>query len=336
MRLSESLRKGIMESKVGGVINRFKIRSRRSVLFFEDILANYVRICEENGKKDDTFMVAKKWATLSTQQLLPKWVNDSSKILLLNFVTKKIWRNIGLLEYFNGEMKNDVVHIKTRKEFLTRILGRNEFMKGFFNGCTDSFFNRRSKIIEYTQSEQSCNYSLKLEKGFLGIKAKNKDIYNDLNYLPKTEGFTLKDALKMKLFQLKENNRIYFRGKSITPTENTIFHILGNEGPLLHKLPHISRDYFSEVIEKNTTDEKKLTLLKTLLQIMGWGIVKIIIKNKNVVVSIKNPPYGLQAEEDNWKFISNVILGYLWLLKENFVIAETSKTEKHLEITYST
>jgi hypothetical protein len=53
MRLSTSLNRNILEANVGGIINKFKIESRRSTLFFEDILANYVKGCEEAGHAEE-------------------------------------------------------------------------------------------------------------------------------------------------------------------------------------------------------------------------------------------------------------------------------------------
>lgn len=38
MRLSESLRKNIMEANVGGVINKFKLHKRRDTLFLRNCL----------------------------------------------------------------------------------------------------------------------------------------------------------------------------------------------------------------------------------------------------------------------------------------------------------
>jgi len=141
--------------------------------------------------------------------------------------------------------------------------------------------------------------------------------------------------LKNKIFQLKGKNSIYFRGKRLSIVENTIFHLTGNRSILLDKVPHISYDFFEQIIEKDSADERKLTLLKTLLQTMGWGIIKISYRNKKIIlIEIKNPPYGFQLEKDNWNFLIRVILGYLWFLDKDLKLVNIESSYKHLNIIY--
>ena len=49
MRLSESLRKNIMETYPGFILNKLNVRNRRNVIFPESILAAYVKECENAG-----------------------------------------------------------------------------------------------------------------------------------------------------------------------------------------------------------------------------------------------------------------------------------------------
>ncbi|MEE8401324.1 MAG: hypothetical protein V3R86_04155, partial [Candidatus Hydrothermarchaeaceae archaeon] len=121
----------------------------------------------------------------------------------------------------------------------------------------------------------------------------------------------------------------------LAPVENTIFHILSNFGVLLEEVPMISYDYFKERIEESSAD-RKLTLLKTLLQTMGWGVVRILQETPTLSIDIQNPPYGLQPENDNWTFLANTILGYLWLLDREFRIEKMVDSNKRLTITYTT
>ena len=67
---------------------------------------------------------------------------------------------------------------------------------------------------------------------------------------------------------------------------------------------------------------------------MGWGILTIIKKEKEIIIEIKNPPYGIQKESDNWDFIINVILGYLWVIDKKFRIIEIKCFFKKLIIKY--
>ena len=162
--------------------------------------------------------------------------------------------------------------------------------------------------------------------------SKDKRIYNKLNYIISPKGFTLKDAFKKNIFHLREN-KIYFRGNPLYPVENTIFHLISDSGILLEKIPYISYNYFKKII-KDSSDIKKLILLKTLLQTMGWGIVTIIPKENEIIIDIKNPPYGFQVERDRWDFLINTIMGYIWLIDKDFRIGDILEGYKHLIVKY--
>jgi len=66
MRLSESLRRNIMNVIGGGIVNRFVLKkSRIDLLFFEDILANYIKGCEDAGFGKEMEETAEKWMNLT-------------------------------------------------------------------------------------------------------------------------------------------------------------------------------------------------------------------------------------------------------------------------------
>jgi len=67
---------------------------------------------------------------------------------------------------------------------------------------------------------------------------------------------------------------------------------------------------------------------------MGWGSINIMIEDDRYVFKIENPPYGLQLEADNWSFLSEMILGYLWLIDNNFRLSEQRGCYKRLDIVY--
>jgi hypothetical protein len=327
-----------METVVGGILNKFKIKSRRSTFFFEDILANYIKECEDAGYGEEMKEIAQKWAILCTQQLTPTGLKKLSPSIYFNVVAKNVWTNIGLMDFIHATKNGSIIKIETKNESITRIIEKNSFPVGFFTGILNVLFKSQIEHISKTQTKESCEYIFKImNKPFGIISAKEKRVYDSLNYLLTIEGFTLKDALKKNILELKKMNKIYFRGKIIFPIENTVFHIIGNKSILLEKVPFISHKYFDEIIKKDTTKERKLALLKTLLQVMGWGIVEILIKNKKeIVVEIKNLPYGLQVEKNDWEFLIGTILGYLWLLDKNLEITNIKEAYKKLIITYST
>jgi len=170
------------------------------------------------------------------------------------------------------------------------------------------------------------------------IKSKSKGQYNKLNYIEEDiRGVDLKNALEKNILHLSKGNKLYFRGKFLCPIENTIFHLIGNKGIMLNKISEISYDYFSILIDDESNIERKLILLKTLLQVMGWGVVKIVIKSDTKIsVDIKNPPYGLQLEKDKWDFLLRTIQGFLWLINTNFKIEKINEGYKRITVDYIT
>lgn len=336
MRLSYSLKKNILETYVGGIINKFKIRKRRDVLFFIDILAQYIKECEKAGYSKEMEEIGQKWMNLGIQQVVPE-IFKKIPIFFLNKIMKKVWVNLGLVDDLHVIKKNNIIEIKTKNEGITRIIGKNSAMVGFYIGVLNVIFKSQIKCVKSLQIKKYCNYVFSIEnKAFDNPPCKSKEDYNKLNFLSPIEGFTLKDALKKGIFHLKKDNRLYFRGKLIIPLENTGFHIVSNKGILLEKVSLISYKYFKEIIKEKTTKEEKLVLLKNLLQTMGWGLVNIIYHNDNkeLLIEIKNPPYGLQLEKDKWDFLAQIILGYLWLLDRKFRIIDIKEDYKMLTIKF--
>lgn len=336
MRLSESLRRNIMEVDVGRVINRFKVKSRRDVLFFEDILANYIKECESAGYGEESKIIGQKWMSLTTKNFLPITLRKLPYSILFNIILKKIWINLGLLDDIHVTKNNNIIKIKTTNETTTRIIGPNKAIIGIYTGLLNIIFNSQVECLNSLQTKRSCKYTFRGKKESFEIKSKKVNIYKKMNYSPKIEGFTLKDALKANIIQLDKNNRLYFRGKSLCPRENTLFHLISNKKILFKKVPHLSYNFFKNIIQEKSSNNKKLVLLKTLLEIMGWGNVKIITKQSSIKLLIKNPPYGIQLEKDDWGFLVKSILGYLWILNKKFKILEVKESYKSLRITYST
>jgi hypothetical protein len=74
MRLSTLLSRNILRPDVGRLCNRFKIRSRRVVFFFEDILSLYIKECEEAGYKEEMERAGFEWGSLVFQELIPAYL----------------------------------------------------------------------------------------------------------------------------------------------------------------------------------------------------------------------------------------------------------------------
>jgi predicted RNA-binding protein YlqC (UPF0109 family) len=334
MRVSELLRRGALKTNVGGILNRIKIRSRRDTLFFEEIGAKYVGECCKSGYEKEMEAIGEQWMALYFKYLLPSAIRSVPPKFFLNTIAKKIWVSIGMMDHFRIEEKDGIFEIKTANEGLTRIIGKNGLMAGFYKGILSSIYGKEFRIIEMSQAKENSRYVFEKTDIPFDLTGKSKMVYDRLNRISGGSGFTLNDAIRARIFELNDNG-IYFRGKSISPIENTLFHLIGNRGLLLDKVAYISNEFFGGIVKNETTEKQKATLLKTLLQTMGWGIVNIEIARKNFVVAIKYPAYGLQLDDDNWDFFVQMILGYLRLADENLQVDRTWHRHPKLKITYS-
>lgn len=334
MKFSESLRKKIMNVNVGRITNRFKARHRVNVLFFEDIIAEYLKLCDKLGYEKEIFEIGREYTSIAISNFLPPIMKKLPMTLLFNKIIKKIWINIGGLDDLNVERVADSITMRTENEAIVRIIGKNSFSAGATTGLFSALIGEQLECIEINQIDKSCKYVLKILNHDVGIeRMRSKRQYMELNRFKSMYGFTLKGALRNKTLILSRN-KIYFRGKLLSYFENTLYHLIGNKGVLLERVPEISYRFFDEIIEKSSTKEKKLRLLKMLLQVMGWGVLDIVVRDKKIIFKIKNPPYGL-SEVDNWEFLAKSIQGYLWLLNKSYKISDIRHTHKRLLITYS-
>jgi hypothetical protein len=334
MKISGLIQNNIFQVSVGGILNKRKIGKRRNVFFFEEIGANYVKKCEKAGYSKEMMDVGQEWMAVFFSKMIPLPLKKIPPVLLLNMIIRNLWITGGLMSDFHASKRGNVVIIETKNEGLTRIVKGNNLMIGFYAGILNALFEKEIQIIESLQSKKTCKYSFRLgNKKFIEFNSKEKSFYDKLNYFENASGFTLKNLLERKIFCLKEDNMTYFRGKFITPIETTLFHLLGNGNILLDKVPGISYDYFREIIREGS-DISKLTLLKTLLQAMGWGIIKMSLTDRKIVLEIKNPPYGLQKGRDNWDFLLMTVLGYLWTLDRGFRMQKTETRHRYVKAVY--
>ena len=334
MRLSYSIQRRIFETGVGFLLNKFQGKSRRNVLYFEDLSAQYVAICDKEGYGKDIGDISRRWGALTMKRFAPPSI-DKLPSQVLHGLLRKVWINIGIAQDFDLEREGNIERLETKDESITRIIGKNSFMPGFYAGIFEGIFGMKVDCRSSNQTKQFSKYEFEVLEVPIEIRGKSKDEYNKLNHSKGYTGFSIENALKTNRFQLKGDNRIYFRSRSLSVAENTIFHLLGNRAILIDRLSELSFKHFKELTDKDSTDQEKLLLLKSLLQISGWGITKIVCTNSRTVIEILNPPYGLQLEENNWDVIAYVILGYLWLLDKDLRLLAVDEFYRKVRFTYA-
>jgi hypothetical protein len=333
MRLSESLRKNIMQTSPGGIINMFKISKRRDVLFFEEILAKYIKMCEDAGYKPQMRQIANEWGFLYVKNFLPEFMENLPKRILLNSVIRKVLMNIGLLGDLKADIKNGEITLSAYEEAMTRCIGENEFCIGLWEGVLSGLYRRDAEMLSARQSSEKSVYVFSLKDTPFDIESKGKGRYISMNRTFGENG-ELKRYLRMRVIVLK-NNRMYFRRKSVVLGENTLFHLFGQKKILIDRIAEISHSCFRDIIDPGSSTDSKIALLKSILQVFGWGEIKIMYGTNSITVKIANPPYGIQKGEDNWIFLANTVLGYILLVDRKYRISSMKKSRWGLEISYS-
>lgn len=268
--------------------------------------------CEKAGFGKEIMEIGRKWMILYFNTLVPDAIKKIPPTFLMNTIMKKIWQNLGLMDDLHVEKTGNIINISTRNEGMTRFVGSNSLMLGFYMGVINVVFHSFAAPLEIRQGKKSCSYAFRLDGSPASFQARTKEEYRKLNFIEPIKGYTLKDALEKKIFSMRKDNRISFRGKSISPVENTLFHLVGSSDLLPEKIAEVSYGFFREIIKEEATKEEKISLLKTVFQIMGWGVIKIAVKEKKIVIEIKSPPHGLDLN-DNWDYIFRTFLGYMRL-----------------------
>lgn len=319
----------------GGVIlNYFKIKKRRDTLYFGEIPAKYILLCEKKGFGSELREIGQKWMYLYFSTLIPETFKKIPPEDLLNEIIKRIWINMGVMGDYSIKREGNTLTIETKDEGMTELIGKNSFLLGFHEGVINALYGKEVEIIDARQTKSKCRYRFRLlDKKFV-IKGKGKKEYDKLNHIPDVKGLTLNEMLKRKIFRLK-GHELYFRGKKLYSIENTIMHLFGNRGLILESVPKISYEFFKGILDRKSTEEDKLRLLKNILQAMGWGFLSMTKGENSLKMKIENPPYGLQPEKENWGFLVKMIEGYLKNIDKKYKVDRVNEGYKLLTIDFS-
>ncbi len=137
MELSHSLHRGVMETVAGGIINKFmqvNVKRRRNTLFFEDIIAEYIRLCEQNGHEKETFTLGQKWFSIIFSKLFSENIKNLPKHFVLNTVLCNMWKLLGIIDDMHVEIDNNTIHAVTYNDSIIRIIVSNRFYVGLISG----------------------------------------------------------------------------------------------------------------------------------------------------------------------------------------------------------
>ncbi|RLI95014.1 MAG: hypothetical protein DRO92_02290 [Candidatus Altiarchaeales archaeon] len=172
MRLSTSLKRNIIKTVVGGVTNISQGIYRRYTLFFEDILALYVKECENAGY--DMYNIDKKWMNLVMSKHFRGIITKLPIGIFLNVFMKNTWIGLGLMDDFRFTKKDNIVTIETKNEGVTRIIGKNTGMIGFYAGILNVLFNLRRILLIYINPKNHAGMCMNLMESVLLLNQRVK------------------------------------------------------------------------------------------------------------------------------------------------------------------
>lgn len=333
MKLSESLRKRIIAINPGKIISTFKAKPRRYVIFFEELLAEYIKACEDNGEGPIIDHICRDAIALVAVSIAPKTLRKLPFLWVLNKVARNIWISIGGADDVRATRKGNTVTVAIQNGMVTRYIGSNHFTTGLLNGILTMLSGKQVIYAGETSNGGWHEYHFTLTSTpWEEIVPKDKALYDQQNFSHHPTGFDLKDALRRGTISMK-GNRLSFRGKSLVLMENTFFHLLSQRSALDH-LSTLSFRFFSDLVSPHASQERKLLFLKTMLQFMGWGHLTSTRTPRSLVLTLRHLPFGLQREQDNWLFIAKVIEGYVRLVDPALSLS-TMTTKGNLTLHFS-
>ncbi len=319
MKLSYLFYKGILETGVGSLINKFKIHRRRDILFFEELISEYVKKCDDNNLTENLLKIGEDWGKLAIKTIFPKSFFYFPLEEMYNKILRKVWISIDLVHDIKLVKKQNEIFLTTEYESGTRLIGKNPVSIGFHKGMLEGILGKKVKLIEAKQSKKRCSYRFKvLNEKAEEVEAKGKREYFSLNKFNR-KGFTTKEAIKSKVIRIKDD-KLFLRGKRLLLFESTYFHLFGIYSKGIDLLPPIAEKFFNELVNAESTEDEKLRFLKHMLQFMGWGEISFLVTKDKVIMTVNHPNYGFQKKEDNWLFLIKMVEGFIKAIRKRTVL----------------
>jgi hypothetical protein len=139
-----------------GAVQQVQAQGQENVLFFEDILSEYIRECERQNKGKELEEAGQKWMNLVMKLLIPS-VFDKLPLFFLNN-NEEVWINVGLLEDIRVTKKGNIVTVNTVNERITKKIGENSFLPSLYEGILNIVFDSKVTLLDKKQRKGSNRY----------------------------------------------------------------------------------------------------------------------------------------------------------------------------------
>lgn len=316
----------------GGTIisNRFGFVPRRDILFLEDIFIEFIRRCEMNGYGKEVADIAKKWTALCFSQFVPPNLRFFPRIIFRT--ASNMWQRYGFVSNMQiKQLEENRFLITTSRDVLTAKIGTNDCVPAAYAGMLTGVLLKEIRCTHIKLLDEKIFYEYAAKNKIPHIKSKSPDQYNKLNFSKSITGSVLDSMLSTGYLKRKEG-QIFYQGMRVVPLENTIEHLLSGSSLPAQEMTSTTYDYLNQKVSINSIPTL-MRFLKNSLEAAGVGRVTIISNDKNkITLEISNPPYGLQAEPDNWDFFGRVALGTAWLVNKKLELQRTELKNGRLVI----
>ena len=162
------------------------------------------------------------------------------------------------------------------------------------------------------QEKLEVKYRFKVEESDFVVPSLDRKKYA-LNKIKNAQlGIDLKEGLTKGLLKIDANNIPFFREQRMTMTEVTLFPLLSALPISFTGLEKAAQAFMKKQLDPTADTTSQYRLLKTFLEVCGWGQVMIELEDDRLVqMKITSYPLGLQKDNDQGGFIDHYLSGLL-------------------------
>jgi len=328
----------------GVIINRFPRKyggqkiAMRTIFYFEDISANLqLETISRLGKKraSEFFYILGK--DLGARYLLHVRANRPSRLFLASIIEYVFLgfasSGLSLAESIDFDLKRKILVLQGSDNILCRKSKDGNIFAGLISSVFSFFIGQNIESKLYCDNcPHKCKVVLSPENRQRYVPKleplKYDDKYYQYNFPEKIANLgnfrSFNDLLRFKKILLKEKGKYYLKDKNIVPAPIDFLGLISRYYPE-HNYFYIlkkgviqgAESVIGGIIDLNTSLEKKLKSVLSILCALGWGIPHYSINPNEIKLVFLYPP----SWENDFTYLSLILNGFLnKIFKKNFKI----------------
>lgn len=330
---------GVIISKAAGRYAK-KIKRRRMIYIFEDVLANlHLETVKEIGKENTSKIYYKIGKDAGTRYMILANKRKISPFLLkpvLEYIFTNL-RSVGFsfAENINYDNKRKSLVLKGKDNLFSRKTRDGEIFSGLVSGIFSFLVgeNIEAKEIASAKNEFYCkvvankNIKKKYIPNFKELKPREN--YDKINFPEQSISdniSSLRDLIKFNKVKIDSSGKFSIYGKALiygeTGTADIITrnYIKENLDSVLKKgIVQGSYSLAKDILDNSKNVKNNFRIIKSIICTMGWGILYFKLRNKEIEASF------LYAPSDNSNFLYQALAlnGYLnYIFNKEFEIKD--------------